>query len=755
MQPAVLLPQAHEPDEPAITERPLNVAVSEQVPDQAVWVRESLRGQWLLTSVHMHHLERDFVTTVLKQPRVEPDNPFLSEKERRRLDPDGLVPEGTILGPDDVLISAVFVESAGEGEQQPRSERERLRDDSERVPEGWAGARVVAVRRQGQRRPGRAAKEPEEHIEITLRAERDVAIGDVLLVGQTPLGVVAHFLSDTEAAADVMVSRSVGKRLRLRTEESRDFAVSKAAEGGADVLQARSTGLYSLITCTPQKRGRRGGQDVSESQVRWLRSRGLFANVTELVCLKSDDLRNRGRLQQLSPGLPPAQGWSVPAAPDSQFIFRTLLLALGLNVQMTSAGDHIDLTLRPATTEELLTHSRGPIVCPETINYRTYAPVQGGLFCENVYGPEESPGRRRRFGHIKLPEPIVPLLWRTGSPSPLERLLGLPAEEMEKIVQYKAPGPSGGIGATAIRALLEQLSPASLPPGLRGRAAALVQDTLLVPPPDLRPLVLLDNGNFATSDLNDLYRRVINRVNRLRKLVELHAPETILENERRQLQGTVDALQANCLLSRPVNGSNDRPLVDCLRMVVSRALESTTKRVDYSARARPVVAASLPEDRVAVPQRIFTTLGLHPDSPVLLTNPADREGTWLALLPQPHDEVVLGLPPAAFQRLRYRPTATNPDILCQLHRPLGPKACTEARALFRHDPGEVCPVPSKTGWTDGEDEEAILSGLREAILTGEAVPLNSARGLMLAGTGVVEDGDEAAITHFFDSSYGA
>src|SRR5262249_4624105 len=255
---------------------------------------------------------------------------------------------------------------------------------------------------------------------------------------------------------------------------------------------------------------------------------------------------------------------------------------------------------------------------------------------------------------------------------------------------------------------LERLPTGSLPPGLRGRAAALVQDTLLVPPPDLRPLVLLDSGNFATSDLNDLYRRVINRANRLRKPIELYAPETILESERRFLQGAVDALQPNCLLSRPVTGSGNPPqaLKDCLSLVVLRALDSTSKRVDYSARARPVVVGSLPEDQVAVPQQIFTTLGLHSDSPVLLTNPADREGTWLALLPQPHNEVVLGLPPAAFTKLRYHSTAINADVVCQLHRPLGPEACTEARALFRHDPGAVCRVPSKTGWTDGEDEEA-------------------------------------------------
>ena len=87
-----------------------------------------------------------------------------------------------------------------------------------------------------------------------------------------------------------------------------------------------------------------------------------------------------------------------------------------------------------------------------------------------------------------------------------------------------------------------------LPAGLQGRVSAIVQDVLILPPVWTRPLVLLDSGNFATSDLNDHYRRVVNRANRLRKLVELKAPHVILRNERRMLQQTVDALHANCVL---------------------------------------------------------------------------------------------------------------------------------------------------------------------------------------------------------------
>jgi hypothetical protein len=240
----------------------------------------------------------------------------------------------------------------------------------------------------------------------------------------------------------------------------------------------------------------------------------------------------------------------------------------------------------------------------------------------------------------------------------------------------------------------------------------------------------------------------------LHKLIDLNPPEVILEAERLKLQDAVDALQANCLLPRPVTfqvgHKPPQPLKDCLASVIFRVRESTAKRVDFSARAR-AIEESLPADRVGVPRHVFATLGLHPDHPVLVTSPASPDGAWLALLPRAHDAVVMGLPPAAYRGLGFALTAADADVLCQLHRPLGPEACREARALLAGDPGEVCPVPKNTGWTDNEEEEAIIAGLREAVLTGRPVPLNSARGLILAGTGVVEDGDEEALADLFTS----
>ena len=118
-------------------------------------------------------------------------------------------------------------------------------------------------------------------------------------------------------------------------------------------------------------------------------------------------------------------------------------------------------------------------------------------------------------------------------------------------------------------------------------------DVVPVIPPDLRPLVLLDSGNFATSDLNDLYRRIINRNNRLKKLMDLNAPEVIIRNEKRMLQQSVDALFDNGRCRRPVLGSSNRPLkslTDMIKGKQGRFRENLLgKRVDYSARSVIVV----------------------------------------------------------------------------------------------------------------------------------------------------------------------
>ena len=140
----------------------------------------------------------------------------------------------------------------------------------------------------------------------------------------------------------------------------------------------------------------------------------------------------------------------------------------------------------------------------------------------------------------------------------------------------------------------------------------MVLDVIPVIPPDLRPLVLLDSGNFATSDLNDLYRRIINRNNRLAKLVDLNAPEVIIRNEKRMLQQSVDALFDNNRCKRPVLGSSNRPLkslTDMIKGKQGRFRENLLgKRVDYSARSVIVVGPSLKLHQCGLPKKIALEL---------------------------------------------------------------------------------------------------------------------------------------------------
>ncbi len=148
--------------------------------------------------------------------------------------------------------------------------------------------------------------------------------------------------------------------------------------------------------------------------------------------------------------------------------------------------------------------------------------------------------------------------------------------------------------------------------GPQNKPEWMILECIPVIPPDLRPLVLLDSGNFATSDLNDLYRRIINRNNRLKKLVDLNAPEVIIRNEKRMLQQSVDALFDNNRCKRPVLGSSNRPLkslTDMIKGKQGRFRENLLgKRVDYSARSVIIVGPELKLHQCGLPKKIALEL---------------------------------------------------------------------------------------------------------------------------------------------------
>lgn len=280
--------------------------------------------------------------------------------------------------------------------------------------------------------------------------------------------------------------------------------------------------------------------------------------------------------------------------------------------------------------------------------------------------------RRKRMGHIELAAPVVHIWFFKAVPSRLGALLDMKTTSLEKVIYYQDyvvidPGETplekqqllteeeyraaraeygetafkAEMGAEAIRKLLVELDLVKLSQELRAELAEtnskqrrkdlinrlklvesirdsdnrpewMVLDVIPVIPPDLRPLVLLDSGNFATSDLNDLYRRIINRNNRLKKLVDLNAPEVIIRNEKRMLQQAVDALFDNSRCKRPVLGSSNRPLkslTDMIKGKQGRFRENLLgKRVDYSARSVIVVGPFLKLRQCGLPKKIALEL---------------------------------------------------------------------------------------------------------------------------------------------------
>src|SRR5271169_5085948 len=302
-----------------------------------------------------------------------------------------------------------------------------------------------------------------------------------------------------------------------------------------------------------------------------------------------------------------------------------------LGLGSTVGFDQVGITV--ASPDTIRSWSKGEVKNPETINYRTFKPEKGGLFCERIFGPvkdwECSCGkykrikhrgvvcdrcgvevtlarvRRERMGHIELAVPVSHIWFFKCMPARIGLVLDMTARNLERVIYYEdymvidpgstplkpnlllsehefrearetygAEGFVAKMGAEAVREALgnvdlqkqvdhlaiamtetkskqirkkiaKRIKLLSAFLSSKARPEWMVLTVLPVIPPDLRPLVPLEGGRFATSDLNDLYRRVINRNNRLKNLLQLKTPEVIIRNEKRMLQEAVDALFDN------------------------------------------------------------------------------------------------------------------------------------------------------------------------------------------------------------------
>ncbi|MDB6052645.1 MAG: rpoC, partial [Verrucomicrobiales bacterium] len=358
------------------------------------------------------------------------------------------------------------------------------------------------------------------------------------------------------------------------------------------------------------------------------------------------------------------------------------------------------VAIQVASPEAIRAWSKGEVKNPETINYRTFKPEKGGLFCERIFGPvkdwECSCGkykrikhrgvvcdrcgvevtlarvRRERMGHIELAVPVSHIWFFKCMPSRLGLVLDMTARNLERVIYYEdymvidagstplkvhqllseteyreareTYGPDSFVakmGAEGVRAGLANVDLNKQVEHLQGamletkskqirkkiakrikllnafftsktRPEWMILTVLPVIPPDLRPLVPLEGGRFATSDLNDLYRRVINRNNRLKNLLQLKTPEVIIRNEKRMLQEAVDALFDNGRHGRAVTGAGNRSLKslsDMLKGKSGRFRQNLLgKRVDYSGRSVIVIGPELKLNQCGLPKKMALVL---------------------------------------------------------------------------------------------------------------------------------------------------
>ncbi len=390
-------------------------------------------------------------------------------------------------------------------------------------------------------------------------------------------------------------------------------------------------------------------------------------------------------------------------------------MAFRKNKKLTNDFSRVTISL--ASPESILESSHGEVTQPETINYRTYKPEMGGLFCERIFGPvkdwechcgkykrirykgiicdrcgvevTEKKVRRERMGHIELVVPVAHIWYFRSLPNKIGYLLGLPTKKLDQIIYYERyvviqPGMKAEdgvsyldfltedeyldiidklpaenqklddndpnkfiakMGAEALEMLLARLDLDDLSYSLRHQAATdtsqqrkaealkrlkvvesfrdarnrienrpewMVIKMVPVIPPELRPLVPLDGGRFATSDLNDLYRRVIIRNNRLKRLIDIKAPEVILRNEKRMLQEAVDSLFDNSRKVNAVRSDGNRALKslsDMLKGKQGRFRQNLLgKRVDYSGRSVIVVGPELKMHECGLPKDMAAEL---------------------------------------------------------------------------------------------------------------------------------------------------
>ena len=606
-----------------------------QLIGNAVIVSDRAVREHLLTSAPTVCLIHDFYDQGKKTARLVGDSKFLSEQDRQTIDDRGLVKSGTEVSSGAVLAAAVgFVPDTKKTPDEKilsaifdfgRITTER--DCSVRYNLGDPGM-VTQVRLLTDREdhlPANVAW----RVEVELVVRRELRVGDILsldnrtevtIAAIRPAAEMAYLFRrspvDCLAGPDLMFTLRGYGFLRHRLEKrwsnwvkttGEVIRVAKKTRQVEDKLECHSTGRYSLLNQQPFGSWPNSAQPVPWPMIESLLKAGYPENVRELLTIKADAVDDRVEVYEaLVKGQPVPLGvpWSTKRLGH---IFR----ALGFELQI--AGDSSSLSVMPMSDNDRRTRSRGQVKKPEMINYRTYRMEPDGLFCERIFGPKRdwecrcgkycgskfkgmicdkcgvlvttSRVRRNWFGHIELAKSVVHPWFLLK----IAELLGLEFTALSELV-FSSDENQNGVDEVVMRLR-----------ALEVNTNGLIINTLLVLPPDLRPLIQLENGQFATSDINDLYRRVINRCQRLSKLVELKASSVIIAYETQMLQAAVSRVIDNLARAQPILGNDDRPLFSLKEELVCAVKNVRNKRSDFSAKAVVIPDATIMRGVIGLP----------------------------------------------------------------------------------------------------------------------------------------------------------
>lgn len=567
----------------------------EEEPNQII-LSKKFCSETFLTSETEHVFSTKCERTAFGKQKIGGNLFFVPKEDLVNIDELGIIKLGTYVNPGDILVCKGTLENSS-----PESRLLHMifgesatsyADTSLRVPFNVRGEVTDVKVFYEKDKNGNILHDTIEAVSITILQKFPLSVGDILEDDDGNKGIVTAFdpnLRECEIVANFPLGKKITKQsIAERTVQMR--SVGEYALFGQYPIAKRDYygALSHIVSGIPQK--------IYFEDITKFANNGLIDVLENIIAFQADQPKNRLLLYDNILTGKPTNVFYLPAFDVNEFFCLLYALCLkpvfrdkeGKELQFSyieknselnkSYGEEIVLEIDKLSDDEIRKMSYGEVTKPETLNMRTHEAEKDGLFCEKIFGPvKDYECQCGRCSGYRYKEKVCE---KCG------------VEVTSSSVRYERFGH------------IELATPIKHP--------FLPDSTLFVLPilpPKLRPMAKRSNGSFVTSDLNDLYRRVINLNNRLKRLLELGASDITVENEKRMLQKAIDSLFNNSHLEAPVwegNGRVLKPILDHLKDSLSKHLECDA--LDYSAACNTIIDDSLSDEQCGLPFQIALEL---------------------------------------------------------------------------------------------------------------------------------------------------